>query len=845
MSPYGQNRKLAGKDVLRACSPKEMMSLPKSVHGFGSSRNFAGFNQGRFMNALERGTCSSSPQDNIFILGIEGLGGFEIITDHIKRVIGKRSPFPESQDWCYVYNFDSPRAPLALPFPRGEGKLFKNEIERFLKLLKEMIPNTVTSEDAENRRRKEIPDMVPSDWFEQDGLEIEEWARTQGFILRLLPPETGMSPQLLPMSMKGSPDASGNKPPMTPEELNSLSHEEKKSLGEKQRLFADALELKLTKLYRGYHDRVSLFREAEEKINESIVQKTVQKVSALLGLEAKFSHNHEVKRFLSALAKHTVENYLSFFEKKKDEESPLSMAFAEEGSGRDPFLPWKVNLIVDQSDASEVPLVAKNIATAQDLVGAIDRAAFLGAEITDHMQITPGVLHEANGGFLIMDASDFLSVPDLWVIAKRALKSRQITFENPLSIRGLDTNRLHPKPIPLSIRVVLFGPAWILHFLEQYDDEFGSLFKFRGEILSRVPRKPEYVSAFGAWMQDFSLRNGSAPLAPGALARLVEHAGRLCDSQKDMATDFGSYETIVRHAELLRHRGNEKNIEAKHIDRALQEQFWRSDFYYESMQELVRDGVFLISVKGLKVGQINGLYVARVGSIAFGFPARIGARVNIGKPGLNHIEYDTKLGGNILGKGGMIVEGAHKGKFMQRVPFPVEAHICFEQSYNMVDGDSASVAQYACLASEVARIPIRQSIAVTGSLDLHGNIQPIGGVNEKIEGFFDVCKKVGPLSGEQGVVIPWQNKKDLMLRRDVVAAITKGKFHIWAVRTLNEAVSILTGMPANQFNAKVQESYNEYAKKMKAFSAPAKDGRAQKTEKKKNSKKKVKRRSRK
>ena len=329
----------------------------------------------------------------------------------------------------------------------------------------------------------------------------------------------------------------------------------------------------------------------------------------------------------------------------------------------------------------------------------------------------------------------------------------------------------------------------------------------------------------------------------------MEHAGRLAGDQRHLSTNISRIEPIIKEASVLAEEECAKTIGRRHIEKALHEQFWRSNFYYERMQELVKDGTFLIKVSRKKrSGQINGLHVSGIGNVLFGFPSRIGAQANLpGRPGINHLEYDMKLGGEILGKAGLIVEGVHKGKYLRKikVPFAAEARICFEQSYTMIDGDSASVAQFLCLASEIAQIPIRQDRAVTGSLDLHGNIQPIGGVNEKIEGFFDVCKKVGSLSGEQGVVIPWQNRKNLMLRPDVVLAVTEGKFHVWAVRTLDEAIELFSDMPARQFNAKVQRRYKEYAQNMKDFLDSPDDDFPEKESKKKSSKKRTRRSSRK
>ncbi len=423
---------------------------------------------------------------------------------------------------------------------------------------------------------------------------------------------------------------------------------------------------------------------------------------------------------------------------------------------------------------------------------------------------------EANGGYWILDAGDFRMIPYGWQVLKRIIKSRTLAIETPYSLMGYELP-IQPIPIPANIRVILFGDSGLLEWLSHEDPDFNDLFKIRADVKPFVEYSPEQVGAFGDWIDWFTNEEKIISPLKDAVGAIIEHAGRLADHQERLSTDFGALETTIKQAALIARTENADKITRAHVGRALKENFWRSNLPYEYLQEAVKEGTILVLVSGEEIGQINGLYVMARGTISFGSPARITSQVNLGKPEFNNIQYNSGLGGKILGKGGETVIALYKGRYVQDIPDAIEKYISFEQTYNIVDGDSASLAQYVCLLSKIAEVPIQQSIAVTGSLDMHGRVQPIGGVNEKIEGFFDACRVCGELTGEQGVVIPVQNKKHLMLRDDVVKAVNERKFHVWSVETPDEAIKILTGMDPKKFDAKVKKRVRQFANRARVF----------------------------
>ena len=841
MSLRGHRRELAANELLSRCTATEVGGITGA--DAISRASFMGFGQARFTRALLLGVQSHDDFQNIAVFGIDGSGGFELLQEQLmvslqnsrKRACGGESSV-ELLDWAYVHNFKTPRAPCPVSFKRGASRKFKEKMRLFVEELPKEIVLALASNEAEKMRREKGGESLGKWFFREARLLVKKVRKEYNFYLQLPPPgmeEEPREPNWFPIRKDVSPDEVITRDGiLRDEDVGALSLEEQNEIQKKDDEIGDLV----NNLLMRFHDFSQTQEAARSAVSKDFVQKAVSNVLDRVNLLEGADKTPALAEYISGLQKYIAENYEALIGQQR-QEMGLGGLLGNPQAQRNPFLPFEVNVIVDNGCTDDSPIVAEHVGSIQDLSGFIEHTHLMGMMVTDHTKIFAGAVHRANGGFLVLNLQDLIEKPHLWFLLKRFVKTRKHSFETLMSLAGYEQSSLQPMPIPLTMRVVLFGSCELLELLSFYDPDFSDLFRIRAEVVPYLERNKEHVSLLAKWAHGFTNAEQILSLEPEGVAAVVEHAGRLAGDQRHLSTDIPRIELVIKEASILAEEECVKTIGRHHVEKALHEQFWRSNFFYECMQKLVKDGTLLVTVsKKKRIGQGNGLHVTERGDIYFGGLSRIGARVNLGKPGINHIEYDAKLGGDILGKGGMIVEGAHKGKFMQNFPFPVEARICFEQSYGMVDGDSASILQYMVLASEVAQIPIKQSLAVTGSLDLHGNIQPIGGVNEKIEGFFDVCRAVGRLSGEQGVVIPWQNRKNLMLRPDVVLAVTEGKFHVWAVRTLDEVAELFSDMPARVFNAKVQKSYEEYARKLKDFLDSPNDDSSEKESKKKGSK---------
>ncbi|MDP3726254.1 MAG: AAA family ATPase, partial [bacterium] len=455
------------------------------------------------------------------------------------------------------------------------------------------------------------------------------------------------------------------------------------------------------------------------------------------------------------------------------------------------FLPFEVNVYVDNSDVKDVPIIAENITKLSDFVGGTDYVISQGVAYTDHMKIHPGLLARANGGYLVMNADKFLVIPGLFEAFMNALESKKVFAEQS---RGLfASSHLEPEPITLNVRVILFGE--ITRLLHQFPG-FSRLFSTHAHIEPFVERTPLQIAGYRSWILGLVEKEKLRKIAPNAVCNLIEHAGRLAHNQKYLSTDFESLAHVLREAGTIAEQLKAPSIASKHIRRALQERFWRSSFSYEYLQGMVQRGEILIDAKGEYIGQNNALAVHSISrGIAVGFPTRVTGTASVGKPGLTNVHVLAKMGGNLVQKADQTVEGFLKHKFAREAPLALGVTLSFEQTYGMIDGDSASLVSLFVALSSISQVSLKQ-VGITGSMNLHGKVQPIGGVNEKIEGYFDTCCALGCLDGSQGVIIPWQNKENLMLRFDVVVAIRKGKFNVWPIKTIEEGIEILTGMEA-------------------------------------------------
>lgn len=802
---------LGSDDLLRACKGDHVGEIDERGKKKAANVLFLGLGQKRFEHGIELGIQSRDSTQNVFVIGLSGPAGFDLLAKQVKSAIEalerKKVQLPAPPDWCFVFNFDSPRAPLPIPLKKGRGESFKKKIKKFLKILQREVPEALQSGPFKEERERVQREL--NEWMFREQEKITREAAAAGIFVD--PQNSG---QVAPLGRK----IPGDSAPMTPDEYSEISTDDRQEIQREAARFQGMVSDHMTEANR----RIGEVNAHLEERAANVVREIVERVFNFGAMEEKYGKESTLVRFLEGLKEYSVSNHPIFVQERKPRQ--LGEMFGMGQVERNPFLPFEVNLLIDNSKTETVPVVAERVTSASDLLGFIDRVHLVGATVTDHTRIVQGAVARANGGFLILNVRDLLVNPQLWEMLKRVIKSKQLTFETPLSFMGYEQSALQPIPIPIRLRVILFGSRQLLGLLAHYDEEFLNLFGIRAEIAPFVERSGEQVGAFGAWMKWFTDEEKILSPSKDAIGALVEHAGRLAENQEHLSTDFGVLESLIKEAALKAEEEEAGEIKRSHVEKVLRDRFWRSSFVYEHMQDLVREKTFLVAVKGNRVGQINGLYVSSRGDISFGFPSRITTQISLGKPGFSHIQYDSGLGGSILGKAGRTLEGLLEGKYARDVPIAVKIFNSFEQSYNIIEGDSASLAQFLCMVSQISDVPLKQSIAITGSVNLHGDIQPIGGVNEKIEGFFDVCRCEG-LTGEQGVAIPWQNRKNLMLRRDVVDAVHEKRFHIWTVETIGGAIELFTGMPEEKFDAQVREQLQGFWKRSRALMRSGSDDR--------------------
>jgi lon-related putative ATP-dependent protease len=519
-------------------------------------------------------------------------------------------------------------------------------------------------------------------------------------------------------------------------------------------------------------------------------------------LREKYHDLPEVVAHLDEVRDDILENLDQFrTEPSEAEADPPALPFRRSDAQELLARRYEANLVVDRVGAQGAPVVIELNPTYSNLFGRIEQEAQFGALVTDFSLIRGESLHRANGGYLVLPVEDLLRNPFAWEGLKRALENREILIEDAASQVGfITTKSLKPQPIPLRVKVILIGRPDLYQLLRAYDERFSELFKVKADFDSRMDRTEASIQDYAAFVCTVCEAEGLKHLDDGALAKVVEHGSRLVEDQEKLSTRFGEISDVIREASYYATAEDAPLVSAAHVQRAIEERFYRSNLIQERIQEMVKRGSILIDVTGQKVGQVNGLSVLGLGDISFGQPSRITASIALGRDGVMDIELEAEMGGPIHTKGVLILSGYLAEQYARNRPLSLSARLVFEQSYSGVDGDSASSTELYAILSSLADLPIKQGIAVTGSVNQKGEVQAIGGVNEKIEGFFEVCK-AGGLTGKQGVMIPSSNVPNLMLKEEVVEAVRQGKFHVWPVRTIDEGIEILTGVPAGKRQA--------------------------------------------
>lgn len=730
--------------------------------------------QERATRSLSFGMDVGSPGYHVFAMGTAGTGRISSITTFLEDRAEEENA---RTDWCYVNNFDNPDQPKALQLPAGRGKDFKDDMEDFVNQLRSEIPQAFESEEYEREREqiwKEFRNQR-EELFD----ELEEQANQED--LTLLQTQHGIV--VAPVK---------DDEVITPDEFSELDEETREK-------FEDArkeIQGDLRETLREIQDLQSNVREKMEDLDREVLGFAVEHL--VDELKNKYEPLPSVVEYLEAVRSSLMENTETFKQFQQYEQMQQQMPFFMRGGGGDLFDRYRVNLLVDNADQETAPVVHETNPTYYNLVGRIEHQGQFGSMTTDFSMIKNGALHQANGGYLIIEAKDVLTSPFAWNALKRALNEQQIKTESMgQEYRAIQTQTLEPETIPLDVKVVLVGSPLLYYMLYQYDEDFQKLFRVKADFDTETDWDEETVQQYARFIGGVCEGENLPHFAPSGVGRLVEEAARTVESTKKLDAKLSDLDDLVIQSGYWASQNGNDRVTDEDVQKAVDEKIFRSNRIEERIREKIDDGTILIDAEGEDVGQVNGLSVLLLGDYQFGKPSRITARTHAGDTGVVNIDRETEMGGQIHNKGSMILQGYLGGQFAQDHPLTLAASITFEQTYSGVEGDSASSTELYALLSSLSEYPIKQGLAVTGSVNQHGEIQAIGGVNDKIEGFYRVCKELG-FNGEQGVVIPESNVQDLMLRREIREAVEDGQFGIYPISSVDEGMEILTGQPAGE-----------------------------------------------
>ncbi|MBI5889789.1 MAG: AAA family ATPase [Nitrosomonadales bacterium] len=729
--------------------------------------------QMRAMDAIRFGTGIRHDGYNLFVLGPSGVGKNSMVRRFLEQKAGDET---KPDDWCYVNNFAQHHQPQVLRLPSGRGKALHSRMEQLVEYLRSAIP-ALFEGDEYRAKAGAIQEEFGSRQEEAFSELGEEAGKQQIALLRT------------PEGFAFAPLRDGEVIP--PDEYEKLSDDDKK------RVEAAIVELqgRLEKIMR---QMPQWRKERHERVKQLDRETTLSVVDHLVNeIKESYADLPQVLNYLDQVRQVMVDN-ADDFRKQEETATVGGMTVVTHQT----FNQYKVNVLVSNGKQAGAPIISEDNPTYSNLVGRVEHISQFGALVTDFTLIKPGALHRANGGYLLLDIRKVLSQPFAWEGLKRALHTREIRIESLGQMYSLvSTVSLEPQPIPLDTKVILFGDRMFYYLLQEYDAEFGELFKVAADFEERIDRNADTHMLYARLIATLSRREGLLPFDRSAVARVIEHGARLVEDAERLTTHMRSIADLLREADYCSREAGHGVVDADNVQCAIDAQIRRQSRLRERLHEAILRDTLMIATQGDVVGQINGLSVLSLGDFAFGQPTRITATTRLGDGEMVNIEREVKLSGAIHSKGVLILSSFVASRYAKNQPLAFSASLVFEQSYGMVDGDSASLAELCVLLSNLANAPIRQSLAITGSVNQFGHAQAIGGVNEKIEGFFDICAARG-LTGEQGVLIPAANIKHLMLRHDVVAAAEAGRFHIYAVESVDQAIALLTGLPAGEANAK-------------------------------------------
>lgn len=732
--------------------------------------------QERAIDAIKFGMGMKEAGYNIFIAG-PSKSGLTYIAKTFIEDQAKQQPTPP--DWCYVFNFKEQDKPKCLKISAGRGKVLKKDMNEFIDTLQKKIPEVFDSDDyrAKESEVHQAFEKVRRELID----ELSQEAREQGFILQFS--QVGMV--IIPSNKEGEP--------MTQDDLRHLEEEERLSLRNK----SDELHEKMKDTIKKIREAENEFKDKHGKLDNEIALFVVGQL--MDSYEEKYQDDQQVLEYLKETQEDILENIDDF--KKKPEGVPQQVPGQPAGPFPVPpkeanFRKYDVNVLIDNSETQGAPVIIESNPAYPNLFGTIERQAWFGALFTDHTMIKAGSLHKANGGYLVMKALDLLKWYVSYEALKRALRDGEIRIEDLGELYGIfSTRTIRPTPIPIDVKIVLTGDPYIYQLLYSLDDRFQKLFKVKAHMSDQMDRKDDKVLECSRMIARYCKDHNLKHLDKSGVARVLEHSIELTEDRDKLTLELGTIADLLRESNYFAGLDNSEVVKRNHVDEAIQKRIYRSNLIEERVKEVMEKDIIWVETKGEKVGQVNGLAVLMTGDHMFGRPNRITATVSIGREGTVSIDRESKMSGSTHTKGLMILSSLFRERFAQKKPISFSASLCFEQSYGMIDGDSASSTEFYVLLSAISEVPIKQGIAVTGSVSQKGEVQPIGGVNHKIKGFFDICKAKG-LTGDQGVMIPSKNIRNLMLDQVVVDAVAAGKFHIWPVSTVEEGLEILTGQKA-------------------------------------------------
>lgn len=759
---------LSYKDLKNTCNP-DIFSFETTAE-IDSLDSIYG--QDRGLNAIEFGLSINSKGYNLYLEGPSGVGKTMYTKKYVSQVAAKKK-VPD--DWCYIFNFENPNEPVAVSLPAGQGKEFRNNMDSFIDDIKKYLKRTFTNEDFEKEKN------LIKQTFEQKRTKLLETLNKQSL-------KYGFQVKTAQNGIYMMPVIDGKT--IEEEEFEKLDEDVKKEFEEKSNLVQDQIISVITQIK-------SIEKESDRKIEEWQSNIALLTINGHINpLRTTYKKNKKIVKFLDDIKKDILKN-LNYFIKDVPVQGTPQNVNPEIIS---PWQNYRVNLFVDNSNLHGAPVVMDSNYQYHNLFGRLEYENQYGMLKTDFTMIKPGLLHEANGGYIILQAQDLLSNPICYEALKKSLLVKELNIENAAEQRSyMVMVSLKPEPIPLNVKVLLIGDSEIYHTLLALDPDFKKLFKIKAEFEESAPRNDENIQKLAKFIHSYCEKEDALPLDRSGMAKVVEYASRLTDDKQKLSTHFSEIGEVVSEASTWAKLDKKKLVDASFIDLALQKRVERVKKYDSKYSEMIENNTLLIETDGFYEGVINGLTVMTIGDYTFGKPTRITANTYVGKTGVVDIEREVEMSGSTHSKGVLILSGYLGEKFAQNMPLSLTASLCFEQLYGGVDGDSASSTECYAILSSLSGIPINQSIAVTGSVNQKGFIQPIGGVNEKIEGFYHVCKMRG-LNGNHGVMIPVQNVQNLHLSDEVVEAVKNKKFHIYAVSTIDEGIEILTGVPAGKKN---------------------------------------------